>query len=373
MTLRAILIVAGMQVLAACSESDQTKVSGSTPPEEKVVHVYNWADYVDLTTLADFEAKTGIKVLYDTYDTNLVLETKLLTGNSGYDVVVPTAQFLQRLIKAGAFRKLDKSQLPNLMHMDPQIMKELEAYDPGNQYAVDYAWGTDGLSYNPDMIEKALGRRTLDSWGAIFDPAVASRLAGCGIAILNNPEDAFNIALAYLGRDPNSEKTEDLEAAEALWMGIRPYIRYFHSSQHTNDLATGEICIANNWNYLAVQARDRGATAMPPVEVAYVIPVEGTVSWFDTIAIPVDAPHPENAHAFINFLMQPEVIAAVTNEIGVANGNRDSLPFVRAEIRNDAAIYPPPDVFAKLHPSLAHTQDYSRRTNRAWTRIKSGQ
>jgi putrescine transport system substrate-binding protein len=252
-------------------------------------------------------------------------------------------------------------------------MRKLSANDPGNQYAVDYAWGMDGLAYNPDRVEKALGRRTLDSWGALFDPAIASRLAGCGIAVLDAPEDAFNVALAYLGRDLNSERPEDLEAAEALWMKARPFVRYFHASQHTNDLATGEVCVALTWNGLAVQARDRGAAAAKPVEVAYVTPVEGSVSWFDTLAIPADAPHPDEAHAFINYLMDPEVAAKIAGEIGYANGNRDSLPLIPESTRNDPAIYPPPAVFATLVPARAHSQDYSRRINRAWTRIKTGQ
>ena len=358
--------------VAACGSGGQAP-AGSRPAEEKVLNVYNWTDYVGRTTIADFEARTGIKVVYDTYDSNEIVETKLLTGGTGYDIVVPTATFAERLIKAGAFLKLDKSELPNLANMDPAIMQRLAANDPGNHYVIDYTWGMDGLAYNPQKVRKALGTDRLDSWSALFDPAIASRLASCGIAILDAPEDAFNVALAYLGRDPNSERAEDLEAAEALWKKARPYVRYFHASQHTNDLATGEICVALDWNGLANQARARGAEATPPVEVVYVTPKEGSVSWFDAIAIPADAPHPRNAHAFLNFLMEPAVIAAVTRDIGYANGNRASLAYLPPEIRDDPTVYPPPDVFAKLHPALAHTQDYSRRLNRAWTRVKTGQ
>ena len=366
------LILAAALAFAACGGGSKTP-AGPPAAEEKVLNVYNWTDYVGRSTIADFEARTGIKVVYDTYDSNEIVETKMLTGASGYDIVVPTATFLERLIKTGAFLKLDKSSLPNLANMDPEIMRRLAANDPGNLYSIDYTWGMDGLAYNPQMVRKALGTDRLDSWSALFDPAIASRLASCGIAILDAPEDAFNVALIYLGRDPNSEKPEDLDAAEALWKKVRPYIRYFHASQHTNDLATGEICLALDWNGLAIQARARGAAATPPVEVVYVTPTEGTVSWFDTIAIPADAPHPRNAHAFLNFLMDPQVIAAITRDIGYANGNRASLAFLPPEIRDDPTIYPPPDVFAKLHPALAHTQDYSRRLNRAWTRIKTGQ
>ena len=366
-------VLAGMLVLAACA-GDEGKFADDTPSsEEKVVNVYNWTDYIGKETIADFEAKTGIKVVYDTYDANLVLETKLLTGASGYDVVFPTANFLEGQIKAGVYQKLDKALLPNLVNMDPEIMKRLSINDPGNLYAVDYTWGTEGMSWNPALVHKAIGTAELDSWGAIFDPAIASRLEDCGIAIIDSPEHAFNMALNYLGRDPNSEKAEDLEAAEALWIRVRPFVRYFHSSQHINDLASGEICVASNYSNGAVQARERGAAALSPVEVAYIIPVEGTIIWFDTMAIPVDAPHPLNAHAFINFLMEPEVIAAVTSEMGVASGNRASLQFVPESVKDNATIYPTADVLAKAHPTLAHTPDYRRYISRAWTRIKTGQ
>jgi putrescine transport system substrate-binding protein len=360
-------------VLAACASDEEPQLDDIQDPEEKVVNVYNWTDYIGKDTIADFEEKTGIRVVYDTYDANLVLETKLLTGASGYDVVFPTANYLQRQIEAGVFQKLDKSRLPNLVNMDPEIMKRLALNDPGNLHAIDYTWGTEGLSWNPALVQKAIGTAELDSWGAILDPAIASRLADCGIAIVDSPEHAFNMALNYLGRDPNSEKAEDLEAAEAVWMKVRPYVRYFHSSQHTNDLASGEICVASNYSNGAVQARERGKAAVRPVEIAYRIPVEGSVIWLDTMAIPVDAPHPQNAHAFMNFLMEPEVIAAVTSEMGVASGNRASLQFVPENVKSDATIYPAADVLAKLHPTLAHTPDYRRHINRAWTRIKTGQ
>jgi hypothetical protein len=221
------LILAAALAFAACGGGSKTP-AGSPAAEEKVLNVYNWTDYIGRNTIADFEARTGIKVVYDTYDSNEIVETKMLTGASGYDIVVPTATFLERLIKTGAFLKLDKSSLPNLANMDPEIMRRLAANDPGNLYSIDYTWGMDGLAYNPQMVRKALGTDRLDSWSALFVPAIASRLASCGIAILDAPEDAFNVALIYLGRDPNSEKREDLDAAEALWKKVRPYIRYFH-------------------------------------------------------------------------------------------------------------------------------------------------
>ncbi len=367
------LSLAVVLLLAACGGREDVGTNGTSAAEEQVLHVYNWADYIGATTIADFEAKTGIKVTYDTYDSNEVLETKLLTGRTGYDVVVPTGNFLERLIKAGAFLKLDKSKLPNLANMDPEIMQGIAVNDPGNEYSINYMWGTTGIGYNPRMVEKALGTDRIDSWDAMFDPAVAARLATCGISMLDSPEDVFEAVRIYLGRDPNSEEAEDLAAAEELLTRVRPYVRYFHSSQHVNDLASGEICVSLSWSGLILQARSRGAAAASPVEVAYVIPKEGASIWFDLAAIPADASHPGNAHTFLNFLMEPEVIAGVSNDIGYANGNAASLPFVHDALRNNAGVYPTEEVFRNLHPSRLKSPEFSRSQNRAWTRVKTGQ
>ncbi len=358
-------------LVAACGGGDKTGAPRAA--EEKVLHVYNWADYIGNTTLADFEARTGIRVVYDTYDANEVLETKLLAGHTGYDVVVPSSTFLARQVRAGVYRKLDKSLLPNLAQMDPEVMRQVALSDPGNQYAIDYTWGTLGLGYNPDQVKKAIGTDTIDSWGAIFDPAFASRLSSCGIALVDAPEDVFNAALIYIGRDPNSERAEDLAAAEGVIVKVVPYIRYYHSMQSIGDLASGEICVALTWNGFVNQARSRGRDSKTPVRVAYALPKEGSTAWYDTMAIPADAPHPRNAHAFLNFMMDAQVIAAVTRDTGYANGNAASLAYIDAKLRNDAAVYPPPDVLANLHPNTAHSQAYSREVNRAWTRIKTGQ
>jgi putrescine transport system substrate-binding protein len=350
--------------------------AGGTSPagaEDKLVNVYNWSDYIGSKTIADFEARTGIKVNYDTYDSNEVLETKLLTGRTGYDVVFPSALYFERQVKAGVFLPLDRKKLPNWSNLDPDIMARLAAYDPGNEHAINYMWGTIGLGYNPRLVEKALGTKTIDSLSAVFDPAVAARLSKCGIAWLDSPEDVSGMAKVYLGKDINSEDPKDLAAVEALLSRVRPYVRYFSSSQHINDLASGEICIALTWNGDALQARARGAESQPPVGIAYALPKEGSGAWFDAVAIPADAPHPQNAHAFLNYLMTPEVIAGITNEIGYANGNAASLPLVHAALREDAAVYPPADVRRKLHTPTARSQEYSRDLNRAWTRIKTGQ
>lgn len=360
-------------LLSACSGGNENAAEQAEAAEEKVLHVYNWADYIGETTIADFERKTGIKVTYDTYDSNEVLETKLLTGHTGYDVVFPSANFLERLNKAGVFLKLKPSQLANLANMDPEIMQIVAGNDPRNERSISYMWGTTGIGYNPTMVEKALGIDRIDSWDAVFDPAVAAKLAKCGISMLDAPEDVFEAARIYLGRDPNSEKAEDLAAAEELLTRVRPYVRYFHSSQHVNDLATGEICVSLSWSGLILQARSRGAAAVAPVEVDYVIPKEGATIWIDLVAIPADAPHPGNAHAFLNFLMEPEVIAAVSNDIGYANGNAASLPFINDALRNDTAVYPTEEIRKNLHTSGLKSQEFSRAQNRAWTRIKTGQ
>ncbi len=366
--------LAALAALAACGGRQETGTAATAAaPEEKTVNVLNWSDYVADTTVSDFQQATGIQVTYDVFDSNEVLETKLLSGRSGYDVVVPTAPFLERQIKAGVFLPLDKSKLPNIKNMDPELMQRVAAHDPGNQYSLIYLWGTIGLGYNPELVKKALGTDTIDSWSAILDPANAAKLAKCGIAVLDAPTDVFGSIAISLGLDPNSEKPEDLKVVEDTLMAVRPYIRYFHSSSYINDLAAGEICVALGWSGDILQARDRGAAAARPVTVKYAIPKEGAINYFDMLAIPADAPHPDNAHAFLNYLMDPEVIAKVTNKTRFANPTAASLPFVEEEIRNDPGIYPDAEVRARLHPDLVETQEFSRELNRAWTRIRSGQ
>jgi putrescine transport system substrate-binding protein len=360
-------------LLAACGGATDAASGAAKAAEEKVLHVYNWVDYIGPTTIADFEARTGIQVVYDTYDSNELLETKMLTGRSGYDVVFPSAVPLARQVGAGAMLKLDKSKLPNLANMDPFAMGHVARNDPGNDHAINYTWGTVGLGYNPAMVARVLGTDRIDSWAAIFDPAVASKLAKCGIAMIDVPEDTLMAARIYLGLDANSQSTGDLAAAEALLKQARPHIRYFNTSQLVNDLASGEVCVGFSWNGYIIQARDRGAAAATPVEVAYAIPKEGTFIWFDTVAIPADAPHPDNAHAFLNYLMEPEVIAKVSNRIGYANGNLASLPFLEARVRDDPAVYPPEEIRLKLQPDTAESPAYIREASRAWTRIKTGQ
>ena len=269
--------------------------------------------------------------------------------------------------------KLDKSKLPNLKNMDPDIMQRNSTQDPGNEHSITYLWGTIGLGYNPDMVKKALGTDTIDSWSALFEPENAKKLAKCGITMLDSPTDVFGAVAIYKGLDPNSEKPEDLKVVEDTLMAIRPYVRYFHSSSYINDLAAGEICLALGWNGDVLQARDRGAVAAKPVNVRYVIPKEGAINYFDMLAIPADAPHPDNALAFLNYLMDPQVIAKVTNKVRFANGNLASLPYVEDSIKNDPGIYPDAATRTRLFPDLAESQQFSRELNRSWTRVRSGQ
>ena len=350
----------------ACGTRDE---SAADTKSDKVLHVYNWADYIGESTIRDFEARTGIKVVYDVYDSAEVLDTKLLTGRSGYDIVVPSGGSTYQLSRAGALQKLDKSKLTNLGNLDPRIMQLVTVNDPGNEHAVPYLWGTTGIGYNPDQVEKVLGTCTIDGFAAVFDPAIASKLAACGITWLDSPADMFQVAFIYA----NSERPEDRAAAEALLMRVRPYVRYFHSSQYLNDLASGEVCVSVGWSGALQQARSRGAQSAQPVEVRYVIAREGAPLWTDLVQIPVDAPHPENAHRFIDYLMEPEVIAEITNTVGQANGNAASLPLVSATIRDDPTIYPSAEVYERLTIDRSWPPAVTREVNRAWTRIKSGE
>lgn len=368
--LKVVLAMVLAAFVAACGSREE---GAADVRPEQVVHVYNWADYVAESTIRDFEARTGIKVVYDVYDSSEVLQTKLLTGQSGYDVVVASGAATGKLIAGGTLRKLDRSQLRNLDNLDPQLMQRITIYDPANEYAVPYLWGTTGIGYNPDKVEQVLGTRTIDSLAAVFDPAVAARLAQCGITWLDSPADVFQLAYIYLGLDANSHRAEDVAAAEALLARVRPYVRYFHSSQYLNDLASGEVCVSIGWSGGIEQARSRGAQGETPVDVVYVIPKEGAPLWTDLMEIPVDAPHPENAHRFIDYLLEPEVIAAISNTVGQANGNAASLPHVAEAIRNDPAIYPTDEVYGRLTLDRVWSPELTRDVNRAWTRIKTGQ
>jgi putrescine transport system substrate-binding protein len=362
--------------VAACGKKEgaqQAQQPGAAAQEEKVLHVFNWSDYIAEDTVPNFEKQSGIKVTYDVFDSNDVLETRLLAGNSGFDVVVPSASFLERQIKAGVFQKLDKSQLPNLKNMDADIMNRVGLHDPNNEYAIPYLWGTTGIGYNEDKIKKILGDAKPDSWNYIYDPKLVAKFKDCGLSLLDAPDEILKTVLAWMGRDPNSQKEEDLKAAEDKLMPIRPFVRKIHSSQYIDDLANGDLCIAVGWSGDILQARDRAEEAGQGVKIKYAIPKEGTILWFDMLAIPADAKHPKNAHAFINYLMDPQVAANNSNFVNYANGNGTSLSMVNDEVKNDPGIYPTPEVKAKLFPSLAYGEDFQRLMNRMWTKFQTGQ
>ena len=342
--------------------------------QENVVHVYNWSDYIAEDTVAKFEAATGMKVVYDVYDSNETLEAKLLAGRSGYDVVVPTSQFLQRQIAAGVYQPLDKSKLPNLANMDPELMKQAAAYDPENAHGVIYMWGTNGIGYNAGKVAERLGEDApTDSWSLIFDPQYAEKLADCGISLLDSPSEVIPSVLAYLGLDPLSKETADLEKAAETLQAIRPFVRYFHSSQYISDLANGETCLALGFSGDVFIAAAQAEEAGNGNEIAYSVPKEGAQQWFDMMAIPADAPNPEGALAWINFIMDPQVTADITNYVWYANANTAAMPLVDAEVRDDPAIFPTPDVLAKLFPTEVYDARTDRVITRLWTTVKTGQ
>ncbi len=378
-TIRAGLVgLAAAIALAGCGKKDDappapaSQAPAAAPVEEKVVNVYNWSDYIDPAMLEAFTKETGIKVNYDVFDNNEVLQTKLLAGNTGYDVVVPSASFLELQIKAGVFQKLDRSKLPNWQYLDPGILERVGRHDPGNQYSVNFMWGTDAIGYNVKKVLAIDPKAPVNSWKLVFDPAEAKKFKDCGISILDAPDETVSVVLAYLGKDPSSENLDDLKAAEEVLMKIRPYVRTINSSEYINGLATGELCVVMGWSGDILQAKTRAAEAGQGVDIAMTVPTDGTVIWFDMFAIPADAPHPGNAHAFINFMMKPEVTAANSNFISYANGNAAALPLLDPSVRDDPGVYPPPETMAKLFPNLAHTQEFTRELNRTWTRFMTG-
>jgi putrescine transport system substrate-binding protein len=347
--------------------------AGARGEAARVVNFYNWSDYVDPAVLDEFTKKTGIAVRYDTFDSSDTLEAKLLAGQSGYDVVVPTGYFLAREIAAGIFQPLDKSQLPNLVHVWPDIASRLAAYDPGNRYAVNYMWGTTGIGFNVEAVQKILGPgAAIDSWSTIFQPDQIAKFRDCGVHLLDSSDDVMTAALHYLGLDPNSSAPGDLQKATDLLLKIRPYVRKFHSSEYINALATGEICLALGFSGDVKQAAKRAAAANSGIAIDYVIPKEGAPLWFDNMAIPKDAPHVAAAHELINYLLDPKIAARNTNFVSYANGDQPS-DLIEPAIRNDRAIYPDAATMAKLFTIIAHGQKTQRLINRLWTRIKTGE
>jgi putrescine transport system substrate-binding protein len=359
-------------VLASCGRQSASPSQPGAAAEEKVVNLYNWYDYIKPEVLRKFEAQYGIKIRYNVFDSNNTLEAKLLAGHSGFDVVFPSGAYLESMISAGVFRPLDKSRLPNLKNMDPAIMQRLAAHDPGNEHAVVYAWGITGIAYDEAKVHARLPQAPVDSWSLLFDPAVAGRLADCGIGLYEAANIIVPSVLAWLGEAPNSEDAGKLTLAQNALMAVRPYIRKVSSGSLVDDLATGELCVIIASNGDAMQAQERTRIAGNGERVRYSIPREGAVMWFDVAAVPADAPHPDNAHRFIDFLMDPAIAAENSNAIHFPNGNAASQSALQPELTN-AAIFPGQQLASKLIPERAKSEDYVRLRTRMWTRFRTGQ
>lgn len=348
-------------------------VSTANAAEERSLNIYNWSDYIDNDVLKEFTEKTGIKVNYDVFDTNELLETKLLAGASGYDLVVPSANFLGRQIEAGVFQKLDKTKIPNLSHAWDMVSERIAAYDPGNEHSVNYLWGTIGIGYSEEKVKKLLPDAPVDSWDLVFKPEVASKLAECGIYVLDSPSEIIPPAMKYLGLDPKDLSADNLKKAEELLTKVRPYIKKFHSSEYITALANGDICVAVGYSGDIFQAESRAAEAKNGITVKYTVPKEGSLMWFDQMAIPKDAKNVAEAHEFINFVMEPKNIARISDAVSYANGNKASQEFIKKEITGNPAIYPTEDVLKNLFTMLPFDTKTQRLVNRSWTTVKSGQ
>ena len=340
--------------------------------EEKVLNVFTWPDYIAPNTIADFEAEYGIKVNYDTYDSTEMAEARLLAGRTGYDVVVHAERYSARLIPIGIYQPLDRSRLTNWKNLDPWVLETLQVNDPGNRYGVPYLWGTTGFTYNVPMIRARMPDAPVDSGDMIFKPEVARRFADCGITFIDEPTDVIPLALLYLGHDPNSLDPAHLAEVEKLLKGVRPYIRYFSSAKMLIDLPNEEVCIAMSWSGDYAQAMWRAQEVGRPVKLAYTTPREGALAWFDLWFIPSDAPHPGNAHLFLNYLLRPEVIAAISNETRYAAPNLRAMQYLRPEVRDDPAVYPPEEVRLTLRKGFLHSPKEERLRSRLWSRVKTG-
>jgi len=357
------LLAVAALALAACSPGGKP---GAT------LNIYNWSDYIDPALIDQFSRETGIKVRYDTFDSNEVLETKVLQGQTGYDIVVPSNHNLPRYIAAGAIQPLDKAKLPGLANLDPGVMGHMAAFDPGAKYAVPYMQGAIGLGYNVEAVTKRLGAAP-DSWSVVFDPAKLAKLKDCGVYFLDAAEDMYAIALNYLGKDPNSHDPADYAAATNLLLKVRPYVRKFHSSAYIDALANGDICLAIGYSGDVLQAKSRAAEAKNGVKLGYAIPKEGSQVWYDLFVIPADAPDKDAAYKFLGFMLRPEVIARASNYTKYANANAAAAPLVDPVIRNDPAAYPPPELAKRLFVTTTKDQALLREVNRQWTRVLTGQ
>lgn len=363
--LAGLAIILGLVTLPASPQAQ--------PATERTVNVYNWTDYIDPSVLDDFTRETGIKVVYDMYDNNEIVATKLVAGKSGYDVVVPSGPFLSRLIRAGLFLKLERSKLPNARHIWPDIAARLASHDPGNQFAVNYMWGTTGIGLNLAKVRERLGPNTaINSWDLLLKPDVSAKLKDCGIHVLDVPEDILPGVLRYLGLNPDSKNEADLRKAADALARVRGNIRTFHSSEYLNALASGEICMAVGYSGDILQARRRAEEARNGIDIQFIVPREGAQMWFDSMAIPADAANPVEAHAFIDFMLRPDVAAKNSNLVSYASGNLPARELIRPEIKGNPGIYPDQATFARLFTTTAYDERLQHAVGRLWTRVKTG-
>jgi putrescine transport system substrate-binding protein len=357
--------------MSGCSRQSAAPATAATG-DDKVLNIYQWSDYIAPDTVANFEKETGIKVRFDTYSSNEILETKLLTGKTNYDIVMPSGPFFERQRLAGVYRKLDKAELPNLVNLDPEVMQKIAVHDPGNLYGLPYMWSTTGIGFNADEIQKRLGGAPPDGWGFLFDPANAAKLKDCGIEIIDSPTEIFQSAMMYLGRDPNRLDPADVTAASEVLHKFRPFVRNIDTEQYWSDLANGTVCAVLGWSGDIERGRNSAKQAGKGVNIAYIVPREGSIMLVDMLGIPADAPHPKNAEIWLNYLMRPDVIANITNFVNYPNGNLKSLDFVRPDIKTDIAVYPNAAVRARLVTAKMLPLDYSRLITREWTRFRTG-
>lgn len=348
-------------------------LAASVASAAETVKIYNWSSYIAPDTLKQFQQATGIVPTYDVYDSNETLDGKLMTGNSGYDVVFPSNHFMARQIQGKALKRLDKSQLPNLKNLNPVLLKALEGNDPGNQYGFPYLWGSTGIGYNIDKVKAVLGDDApVDSWDLIFKPQYMSKLKGCGVAVLDNGPELLPIALHYLGLPHHSQNPADYDKAKALLMQVRPYISYFHSSKYTADLANGDVCVVVGFSGDVLQAKNRAEEAHNGVKVGYSIPKEGAPMWFDMVAMPADAPDEKAGYAYMNYLLEPQVMAAISNHVQYANANLQADALVDSALKANTMIYPSEAVMGKLYALEAMPAKIDRIRTRIWTSVKAG-
>ena len=356
---------------SGCGPDPHAVAGGKGVPEEKVLYVYNWSDYIGKSTLADFERATGIKVVYDIYDADETLEAKMMAGDSGYDIVSTSTDYFSRQIKAGIYQPLDRAKLPSWKNLDPHVLAIEAQSDPGNRYAMPYLRHVNGFAYNVDMVKARMPDAPLDSLDMLFKPEIIARFADCGVTLLDSAEDVLQLALNYLHLDPNTTRKEDYQRAEQLILAVRPYIRAFDSTEYMNGLANKEFCISMSWSGDYAAARARAKAAGVRVNLAFTVPKEGAGGSFDALLIPAGAPHPQAAHQFLEFMLQPQVIAAVTNYIHYANDNLAANAYVDPQILNDPSVYPTPEVEARLYESAEVAPALERIRTRTWTRIKT--